>query len=266
MFMPEIIIPTRNELFEFAIHGDKGWHFGAGNPEWWEHQSELLVHGGKLLDVGIGDGRSSLYFAINGMKITGYETVPSKLEDFEQMVSDLSDVIAMDIDLRLRDFAEEETLSDQFDTVLVDHALNHQPSLEDGHMLLDKAFDALKVGGHIFIRTYGIDDSNYEKLASEAERGFVLQGAHMYPTETEVVNKNVIKHLCACSGEEKLEPSLFFGQLDIMLWANARGMDLIHSQVIPMYGQYNFKFGEDFNNQVGPPYLSGAITVIAQKN
>lgn len=58
---------------------EKGWDFNNGDPEFWKFQDRLVVRGGRVLDLGIGFGRSSVFFALNGMEVVGVDRLPEPI-------------------------------------------------------------------------------------------------------------------------------------------------------------------------------------------
>lgn len=255
--MSEIIIPQRNELFEARLHGDsEGWHFGAGDPESWKFSKELLKPGGTLLDLGIGDGRGSLFFALHGMHVVGIDNDGERLESLQQLANDLREVIPGSFGLAIEDLIGIDLPRDTFDTVLIG-SLIHLPSREEVLGLIEKAYGALKSGGHIWVRAVSKEDSLYEEM----------RGMSTYDDDYIVRDSgHVIDHPCTCSGEYRIDPTVFLDPFDIHTVLGKKGANLIHSQTIPVKGKNNIMFGEDFNKGHRRPHqTSGAVTIIATK-
>jgi hypothetical protein len=142
-----------------------------------------------------------------------------------------------------------------FDTVMLGQTLIHFPSKESAITVLDKACEALKPGGHIWVRAGGKEDYSYGEMEREA--------AYPYST-TKKVDGNVFMRECGCSGEYKLEPQLFFGQTELLEYFLRRGFKITHSQLMPEDWQANIMYGEDWMPDVPIPQ-GGVITVLAQK-
>lgn len=250
---------VRTPEHSWEIKDSGGWHFGAGDPEFWKFQDAMLVPGGRILDVGIGHGRSSLFFALHGMSVTGYETIPSTAAHttglYEKLKNEFPEISCAVLD---QDFMEAEVEEEAFDTVLLAHTLHHVPSKREGYRIIDKAWQALKPAGTIWIRAAGKMDQSYWGMRQDAWR---------YPGQIRIVDNDVIEHPCTCSGEYKIEPSLFFDQMDLLRYmAAVKGGRVLHNRMIPQEDRHNIMFGEDFNRENGNNiWYSGTLTILAQK-
>lgn len=230
-----------------------GWDFGAGNPEFWHYADRLVKPGGTVLDIGMEYGRSSMYFALNGMHVVGIDTNAEALGMVDATVAKLAPALELDVTTFVGDAFRESFGQDGFDVVILDHTFNHASSKAEALTLLDKAFAAVKPAGHIWVRALGKEDGNYDQLRDAARWG-----------ETEIVDEDVIKHPCGCSGEYSIDPSLFFGQTDLLQYFAHRGATIAHSQLMPADGRRNFMFGEDYNREM-PVDTSAFVTILAQK-
>ena len=231
-----------------------GWNFGAGNPEFWRYADRLVKLGGTVLDIGMEYGRSSLYFAINGMNVQGIDTRPDTLDMVNEAVASLHPALEIDVTTRVADARQEDLGENTFDVVLLDHTFNHANSKAEALALLDKAYAAVRPRGHIWVRGIGKEHSEYAEFISEASWG----GA-------EIVDDDVILHPCNCSGVPGFDPTLFFGQTDLLQYFARKGATIVDSQLMPEVGRHNFMFGEDYNREM-PVGVSGFVTMLAQKN
>lgn len=243
------------EIFSSHIHNphDNGWFFPLGDPEFWKFSDRLLVPSGKALDLGIGDGRTSLPFALRGMHVTGYEINPNALATIRA----IQEEYGLPIDIREQDITKADFGKEQYNTVLLGQTFNHFPSKELALRVLDRAIEAVKPGGHIWLRAGGKSSSAFvEDLPN-----YSLD----YPQEVRRVDDNVYMAPCSCSGERIIEPHLFFDPLELPLFVSKRGLKIVHTQVIPQKGKMNIMYGEDWNKSQEPPRLGGMITLIAKK-
>src|SRR5687768_14849213 len=105
-----LVLGPSNELLESFLHNpdDQGWHFSAGDPEFWEYSSKLLKPGGRLLDVGIGLGRSSLFFALHGMQVTGYDNNPEAVAKINAMARDVGQSIDFSVQAYVADVTDTD--------------------------------------------------------------------------------------------------------------------------------------------------------------
>ncbi|MBX4190859.1 class I SAM-dependent methyltransferase [Candidatus Saccharibacteria bacterium] len=255
--MSEVVIGPDNEVLDFRLHNyhENGWYFGAGDPEFWQLTDKLLKPGGRLLDIGMGEARASLFFALNGMAVVGVDINPKRIEAVKSMAEDLSAVMPFDMKAVESDPFTQPLPEGKFDSVIIGQMV-HIESKQKALELFDKALDALKPGGHIWIRAAGKESDAYDELSWYA--------AHPSQYEFEFVDADVIEHPCICSGEWAIEPTLFFDPLDLHVYFADRGCKVVHSQTIPTEGKMNIMYGEDYNpdNDIE---RGGMITVLAQK-
>jgi len=247
-------------LLQDLIHisSEKGWDcwdFRVGDPEFWKFSSRLIVRGGKALDLGGGLGRTSMPFALQGMEVTAYETNPAFVRAMKAVVKNFDLPIAvLSEDVRTADFGQ-----DIYDTVIIGQTFAHFESREEALEVLDKAIDALRPGGCIWFRGNGKGD----------------------PEDS--ISKDFYMHTCACSGEMKIEPHLFFDPLELAHYIRETGIKIVHAQMVPEHGKVNIMYGEDwgtsrdqFDDSVSLADLfdegervyrgDDIITIIGQKN
>lgn len=245
---------TPTELFSSMIHNphETGWFFPTGDPEFWKFSDKLLVPGGKALDLGVGDGRTSLPFALRGMPVIGYEIDPNNLILIRAMQKEYD----LPIDIREQNILEADLGKEQYDTVILGQTFNHFPNKEQALKVLENSIDAMKPGGHIWLRAGGKNSSAFEDL-----HYYSLD----YPQEVKKVDNDVYLAPCNCSGERKIEPQLFFDPLELPFFMSSKGLKIVHAQIISEEGKMNIMYGEDWNRSQEPPRLGGMITLIARK-
>lgn len=256
--MSEVIIAPSSELINDRLHNwrdEGGWYFGAGEPEFWKFSDRLLVPDGRLLDIGIGLGRTSLYFALHGMEVVGVEKDPNKVKEVNEMVDQLSAVVPCKLKSHELDALTGSLPRGGFDTVIIGQVV-HLSSKQAAYNLFDKAVARTKVGGHIWVRGAGKESYAYDELMWEAVKP--------YQFDVKMVDEDVIEHPCDCSGEYLIEPTLFFDQLDLLNFFSQNGCQVVHNQTIPTMDKQNIMYGEDYNPERYTPY-GGFVTVLAQK-
>lgn len=256
-----LVIGPNSEHLDEIIHNWRdrdGWHFSAGSPEYWKFSDQMLRPEGRLLDIGIGHGGSSAYFALHGMEVVGLDTDTDRVRSINELSHELGGVLpsfcltAIESDAVRDPFPESE-----FDTVVISHVV-HMPSRADVYELIDKSMTALKPGGHIWIRAAGTHSSEYERFSGGADDEYepeVWRDEH---------DHNVIWHPCSCSGEWRTDSTVFFDPLDILNHVSRAGGRPVHSQTIATEGKMNIMFGEDFRPDA-THLRGGMITLLAQK-
>jgi len=254
--MGNVIVPPRNDHFEDLIYNeyDTGWNFGAGEPEFWKFSERLLVPGGKLLDVGVGLGKTSLYFVLNGMDVHGIGTDSGHMDQVAEMMELLGRAVPVNFTSETTDLASAKIPEEQYDTTILGKVI-HLPSREASLQLIRGAYSTVKPGGHLWVRLAGKEASTYDELL----------WAERFEDEVTVLDRHVIEHPCMCSGDYRLDPTVFLDPFDPHAVLASEGARIVHSQTIPTKGRMNIMFGEDFNRDNGYLPQGGMITVIAQK-
>lgn len=231
----------------------QGWYFGAGDPEFWKFADRLLIPGGQALDLGMGRYyRSSLFFALQGMRITGYETQKEAVEiiDLVKTAYDLP------IDLLAEDVLQADLGKNIYDTALLGQTFVHFPSKNAAFDTIERAVASLKPNGHLWLRVAGKESDCFRDLTRHAAA---------YPREVRQIDEDVYVASCGCSGRFIEEPYLFFNATELLYFLNKQNLRVIHSQTIPARGQANIMFGEDWAKDIPSEYQIEFITVIAQK-
>lgn len=249
--------PIKDEQanFSYLLHNDNenGWWHAGGDPELWRYSERLLVKGGKILDLGIGFGRASLFFALQDMQVTGIDSDKFSVEVVNNMASGFRlPMKAEHADVRRINLGHEV-----YDTVLMSQLFVHFPSKKDAFAVIDKTLEATKPGGYIWLRAVGKNDHAYKELSGYAES---------FPYEVQRVDNDVFNAPCSCSGERKIEPQLFFNQTELLTYFNRRGLRIVHNQVLPQKGEFNIMYGEDWEPDMSRlPVNYGSISILAQK-
>ena len=236
-------------ILELALSIEDGWDFRTGDPEIFTHRDMLVVPGGKALDLGIGGARTSLFFAMHGMEVQGY--------DIGVEATDIINSVAAAYDLPLHGDTADITRigygQSQYDMAVLSQTFVHFPSTGAAYGVIEKAAEALKPGGHMYIRAVGIHDNEFV----EAEERW---------TEPSEEDPRVYYEACGCSGEWRIEPHLFFDPIELMAFLETHGMQLVYSQVAPQRGSFNVMYAEDWHIRADPNQMREMITLIARKH
>lgn len=244
-----------NQLLSSSLRNpaEQGWHFQAGDPEFWKFANRLLVPEGKILDLGVGRYyRSSLFFALQGMKVIGFETSKEAVKLIRAVAAGYRlPLIVKELDATKTDLGQSE-----YDTALLGQTFVHSPSRHEAYTLIEKVIEALKPKGHLWLRAAGKESSAFEQLPDYALN---------YPHEVWRIDEDTFMAPCFCSGVRQLEPHFYFDALNLLYFINRKGLKVIHSQIIPEKGRANIMYGEDWIHDIPPEELVGFITIIAQK-
>ncbi len=251
VFVPQWT-PTQIDLFyrittDTEMEPGGHWAFSVGDPESWRYEQQLVVPNGTLLDLGVGHGRSCMSYALKGMNVVAYDHDTEKLDFLDELIKDYDLPIQINYgDIRYVDFG-----TNVYDTILCVDLFVHFPSRYAVFNLLDRALTALKPGGHLFVRAVGKEDFRY--------------GLYQRDPHVEVVNEDVMRAYCSCSGTYMIENHLFLGQTDLLQYFLLQGLEIVYSRIMPHIGAKNVMFGEDWHSSSGGKDRHGAITHIVKR-
>ncbi|MBU0458809.1 class I SAM-dependent methyltransferase [Patescibacteria group bacterium] len=108
----------------------------------------------RLLDIGCGDGRDSIFFAEKGIDVTAIDFAE---EAIEQINADHSSINA-----RVMDITEMKFPDDSFDVVYA-HLTLHYFDDETTEKIIKNIYRMLKKDGYFFIKCKSVKDSLYGK-------------------------------------------------------------------------------------------------------
>jgi len=115
----------------------------------------FMQPGRKLIDLGCGNGRDSLYFASNDMEVTAIDMSETAIDTVRRGCGDLPVTIAHD------DFVHSKVLIDEkYDYCYSRWTLHTIDDLQHAD-LLRNVWEALKDGGLFFVETRTISDDIY---------------------------------------------------------------------------------------------------------
>lgn len=238
-----------NDLLSNNHPDERGWDHGASDPELFHYSPELIVPGGKVLDVGIGYVRTSLLFALSGMEVMGYERNP----EAATLVRAMARRHKLPIRINQTDIRNARFGHDKYDLTLMGHTFTHFDDKSAALDVMQRAINATRPGGHVWIRAAGKEDSGYQTALA------------YYPSSLKE-NRDVVWQQSHCIGTDGLVPLLFFDQTEILQRFITNGMRIVHSSIMPEIGRKNIMFGEDdYQHWMASGRVNGVITLLAQK-
>ena len=129
-----------------------------------------MEKGNALVELGCGNGRDSLYFAENGMNVTGIDVSEVAIRELQQRNTNHCIFIC-------EDFVSAEAIYQiQYDycySRFTLHAINEEQEAQ----ILDKAYKMLKLNGYLFIEARSIRDEKFGK-GLEVEKNAYIHDGH----------------------------------------------------------------------------------------
>lgn len=131
---------------------------------------KYMEKGRHLVELGCGNGRDSLYFAKNGLNVTGIDASKVAIDELRQKNSLDNCVFICD------DFVSAESIYQiQYDycySRFTLHAINEQQETQ----ILKKAYEMLKEGGYLFIEARSVNDKKYGLGQAVERNAFICDG------------------------------------------------------------------------------------------
>lgn len=129
-----------------------------------------MEKGNALVELGCGNGRDSLYFAENGMNVTGIDVSEVAIRELQKRNTNHCIFIC-------DDFVNAEAIYQiQYDYCYSRFTL-HAINAEQEAQILDKAYKMLKSKGFLFIEARSIRDEKYGK-GQEVEKNAYIHDGH----------------------------------------------------------------------------------------
>lgn len=132
---------------------------------------KYMKSGEHLVELGCGNGRDSLYFAKNGLNVTGIDASQIAIKKLQEEIFLDNCLFICD------DFVSAESIYQiQYDycySRFTLHAINEQQETQ----ILKKAYDMLKENGHLFIEARSVNDKKYG-VGLEVERNAFINDGH----------------------------------------------------------------------------------------
>ncbi len=132
---------------------------------------ERYMEGGRsLIEFGCGNGRDSIWFAENGINVTGIDASRVVIKELQEKKSMDNCIFICD------DFVSAESIYQvQYDycySRFTLHAINEQQEIQ----ILTKAYDMLKPGGYLFIEARSIHDGKYGRGEAVERNAYICDG------------------------------------------------------------------------------------------
>jgi ubiquinone/menaquinone biosynthesis C-methylase UbiE len=133
-----------------------------------------------MLDAGCGIGRYSVFFAEQGIKVSGIDISAEAVEVAKAWLHKKS----LHADLAVGDVSNLQFDNETFDLVVTDGVLDHVP-MKDAKKMIQEIWRVLKPSGYLFITLRSIDDCEFTRGEKFEHNSYIL------PTGYE---KGIIQH------------------------------------------------------------------------
>ncbi|MCH7551972.1 class I SAM-dependent methyltransferase [Patescibacteria group bacterium] len=124
------------------------------------------LQSGKVLDLGCGQGRHTIFFAQNGFDAYGIDYLERPIEEAKELAKEkgLSSTHFLKMDIFQLDFPKN------FFDIMLDWSILDHISPQDWDMYLKNILDSLKIGGFLILTEFSANDERVK----EKEKNFAM--------------------------------------------------------------------------------------------
>lgn len=162
-----------------------------------------MKKGNSLVELGCGNGRDSLYFAENGMNVTGIDVSEVAIRELQRRNTNHCIFIC-------DDFVNAEAIYQiQYDycySRFTLHAINEEQETQ----ILDKAYKMLKPDGYLFIEARSVHDEKFGKGQEVEKNAYIYDGHYrrfIDPAELKSKLENIGFGIVEMDESDKFAPS-----------------------------------------------------------
>lgn len=145
--------------------------------------ADMLHPNKKMLELGCGNGRDSIFFSEKGIYVTAIDQAESSINNLSKKYSDIKFVAD--------DFVSTEQFNiDTYDYIYSRFSI-HSINSEQENILLNKAYKSLNKGGKIFIEVRSIKDEFYGRGKKIGKNEYIYQGHYRRFIDKNEIEKNM---------------------------------------------------------------------------
>lgn len=164
---------------------------------------KYMKSGNMLVELGCGNGRDSLYFATEGLNVTGIDMSEVAIRKLQNKNTDRCIFIC-------DDFVNAQAIYQiQYDycySRFTLHAINQEQEI----LILKKAYDMLKPEGYLFIEARSIHDYKYGQGQAVEKNAYIYDGHYrrfIDPLQLKFELENIGFHIIDMQESDKFAPS-----------------------------------------------------------
>ena len=140
-----------------------------------------LIPKGKVLDLGLGEGRNALFFAQNGYEVEGVDISETAIQSCLKHAKEAK----LEVDIKLQDIRHIEVPENTYSLIIATMVLQFLNKKEQD-TIFEKIKNGLIKNGIVFLRVFSLEDPSYKsKLESDKFKmiepdTFFLEKRNMY--------------------------------------------------------------------------------------
>lgn len=146
------------------LYGRSGFVYGKKPAKFLAENFHLIPKAGKVLDVGMGEGRNSVFLATKGYEVTGIDISSVAIKKAEELAKEY-DVTVLSI---LGDAKKYQFKPNNFDAVLCFYYVDRE--------LLPVLINLIKPGGYLYYEAYTLDQKIKSGLKDTQDDYYLKSG------------------------------------------------------------------------------------------
>ncbi len=188
--------------------------YGAFRPDPVLSRYLKLISKGKVLDLGLGEGRNALFFVQNGFEVKGIDISETAIQSCIKRAKEAK----LEIDVKLQDIRNIKVPENTYSLIIATMVLQFLNKKER-----DTIFEKIKKGliknGIVFLRVFSLEDPSY-KIKLESDK------FEMIEPNTFFLKK---RNMCIHYFSEK-EVKSIFRDFQIINFSEIYSLDLAHGE------------------------------------
>jgi len=127
--------------------------------------AELVPAEGKVLDIGIGEGRNAFFFAQKGFAVEGIDLSETAIK----RCLSISEKLQLNIEATVDDITTFDIQPNHYSLIILSNVLNFFPE-EEIALIIDKVKKGLVKDGLVYMNVFDINDPSRKKAIDKYKR------------------------------------------------------------------------------------------------